>query len=112
MNAIAPIMTEPGGAAWRQTIFWPFAQMSRYGQAACCARKSIYQAIRPVTSIRAAPTICFPVDAPYLKLAAVRREDGGLNIFAPEPPVLRGTDAAHCPVAGFGGISIKGAEEL
>lgn len=25
VNAIAPIMTEPGGPAWRQTIFYPFA---------------------------------------------------------------------------------------
>ena len=24
VNVIAPIMTEPGGAAWRQTIYWPF----------------------------------------------------------------------------------------
>ena len=30
VNVIAPIMTEPGGAAWRQTIFHPFAQASRY----------------------------------------------------------------------------------
>jgi alpha-N-arabinofuranosidase len=30
VNAIAPIMTEPGGAAWRQTIFHPFALTSRY----------------------------------------------------------------------------------
>ena len=28
VNAIAPIMTAPGGAAWRQTTFYPFAQMS------------------------------------------------------------------------------------
>jgi len=26
---IAPIMTEPGGPAWRQTTFFPFAIMSR-----------------------------------------------------------------------------------
>ncbi|GHJ47669.1 alpha-N-arabinofuranosidase [Catellatospora sp. TT07R-123] len=30
VNVIAPIMTEPGGAAWRQTTFHPFAQASRY----------------------------------------------------------------------------------
>ena len=29
-NVIAPIMTEPGGAAWRQTIFHPFAQAARW----------------------------------------------------------------------------------
>jgi alpha-N-arabinofuranosidase len=28
VNVIAPIMTETGGAAWRQTIFHPFAQAS------------------------------------------------------------------------------------
>ncbi|HEX8301342.1 alpha-N-arabinofuranosidase [Sphingomonas sp.] len=32
VNAIAPIMTETGGPAWRQTIFHPFAQASRYGR--------------------------------------------------------------------------------
>jgi alpha-L-arabinofuranosidase len=29
VNVIAPIMTEPGGAAWRQTTFFPFALTSR-----------------------------------------------------------------------------------
>jgi alpha-N-arabinofuranosidase len=32
VNALAPIMTEPGGPAWRQTIFFPFLHASRYGQ--------------------------------------------------------------------------------
>jgi len=32
VNVIAPIMTEPGGPAWRQTIFWPFALASRFGR--------------------------------------------------------------------------------
>ncbi len=29
VNVIAPILTEPGGRAWRQTIFHPFAQAAR-----------------------------------------------------------------------------------
>jgi alpha-N-arabinofuranosidase len=29
VNVIAPIMTEPGGPAWRQTIFYPFAIAAR-----------------------------------------------------------------------------------
>ena len=29
VNVIAPIMTESGGRAWKQTTFHPFAQMSR-----------------------------------------------------------------------------------
>ena len=32
VNVIAPIRTEPGGPAWRQTIFHPFALTSRYGR--------------------------------------------------------------------------------
>ncbi|PRX10689.1 UNVERIFIED_ORG: alpha-N-arabinofuranosidase [Martelella mediterranea] len=32
VNVIAPIMTEPGGAAWRQTIFYPFYFASRFGR--------------------------------------------------------------------------------
>jgi alpha-N-arabinofuranosidase len=29
VNVIAPIMTEPGGPAWRQTTFFPFAETAR-----------------------------------------------------------------------------------
>ena len=32
VNVIAPIMTEPNGPAWKQTIFHPFALTSRYAQ--------------------------------------------------------------------------------
>jgi alpha-N-arabinofuranosidase len=32
VNVIAPIMTEPGGPAWRQTTFFPFALTSRLAQ--------------------------------------------------------------------------------
>jgi alpha-N-arabinofuranosidase len=30
VNVIGPIRTEPGGRAWRQTIFYPFALTARY----------------------------------------------------------------------------------
>jgi len=32
VNVIAPIMTENGGSAWRQTIFYPFLQASLFGR--------------------------------------------------------------------------------
>jgi alpha-N-arabinofuranosidase len=32
VNVIAPIMTANNGPSWRQTIFYPFAQASRYGR--------------------------------------------------------------------------------
>jgi alpha-L-arabinofuranosidase len=31
VNVIGAIMTEPGGPAWRQTIFYPFSQASQFG---------------------------------------------------------------------------------
>ena len=34
VNVIAPIMTEPGGEAWRQTTFFPFSVTSRLAQGA------------------------------------------------------------------------------
>jgi alpha-N-arabinofuranosidase len=34
VNVIAPIMTVNGGAAWAQTIFWPFMHASNYGRGA------------------------------------------------------------------------------
>ncbi|NUP51155.1 MAG: alpha-L-arabinofuranosidase [Catenulispora sp.] len=39
VNVIAPIMTEPGGAAWRQTTFYPFSITSRL---------AVGEVIRPV----------------------------------------------------------------
>ena len=39
VNVIAPIMTEPGGDAWRQTTFYPFAQAS------ACARGEVLQTL-------------------------------------------------------------------
>ena len=32
VNVIAPIMTENGGKAWAQTIFYPFMHTSNYGR--------------------------------------------------------------------------------
>ncbi len=34
VNVIAPIMTEPGGEAWRQTTFFPIALLSQHAQGA------------------------------------------------------------------------------
>lgn len=72
VNVIAPIMTEPGGPAWRQTTFHPFAQASAYGRG-------------QVLDVR--------VDSPtygtrkygetdLLHATAVRAEDGSVTVFA------------------------------
>lgn len=84
VNVIAPIMTETGGAAWRQTIFWPFAQMSRLGRGKVLRTRvesDTYAA--SYYDPRGAQELHFPLPkTPYIKLAAVADEtDGGLTLF-------------------------------
>jgi alpha-N-arabinofuranosidase len=85
VNVIAPIMTEPGGPAWRQTTFFPFAQASRYGR----GRVLQVHADSPAYSTAVHGT------APILHATAVLDdESGALTIFAvnrsqSEPLALR-----------------------
>ncbi|MET9438476.1 alpha-N-arabinofuranosidase [Streptomyces sp. NPDC006551] len=73
VNVIAPIMTEPGGPAWRQTTFHPFAQAARHGRG-------------EVLDVRVdAPT--YPTaaygDVPLLHATAVRDPGtGAVTVFA------------------------------
>src|SRR5262245_38288699 len=83
VNAIAPIMTETGGGAWRQTIFFPFAHMSRLGRG-----KVLRTNVESETydssywDPRGPDELTFPVpNAPYLKTAAVAGEAGSLSLF-------------------------------
>ena len=73
VNVIGPILTEPGGPAWRQTIFWPFSQASR------CARG------RVLRSVIHSPTYAARMfsDVPYL-CACVLHDDstGQTAVFA------------------------------
>ena len=84
VNVIAPIMTETGGAAWRQTIFYPFAQISRYGRGDvlrtlidCETYATTYNDPRGDTD----SFVPLP-EVQYLKLAAVRTQESGLSLFA------------------------------
>ncbi|MGV8908938.1 MAG: alpha-N-arabinofuranosidase [Propionicimonas sp.] len=47
VNVIAPIMTEPGGPAWRQTTFFPFATTSRL---------AVGEVLRPRVEVGSQPT--------------------------------------------------------
>ncbi|MFF3161416.1 arabinosylfuranosidase ArfA [Streptomyces sp. NPDC003273] len=72
VNVIAPIMTEPGGPAWRQTTFFPFAQASRYGRG-------------EVLDVRVdSPTYRTRKygEADLLHATAVRAADGTVTVFA------------------------------
>ena len=84
VNVIAPIMTETGGPAWRQTIFHPFAQMSRLGRGRVL-RAQIDSPTYAATYFdpRDEQGLKFPLGSvPYLKLAAVADDTGGVTLFA------------------------------
>lgn len=73
VNVIAPIMTENGGKAWRQTIFYPFMHASRYGRGA---------ALLPVISSPKYDTREFS-DVPAIDAVAVHNEEErALTLFA------------------------------
>ncbi len=77
VNAIAPILTAPGGPAWRQTIFWPFSDFSNLGR----GRVLKAHVESPTYATRYYdPThtedLYDTLDAvPYLKLSAVHDDD-------------------------------------
>ena len=53
VNVIAPIMTETGGPAWRQTIFHPVrADEPARARARCCARRRVADLRRRATTTR------------------------------------------------------------
>ncbi|MGW7078159.1 arabinosylfuranosidase ArfA [Streptomyces sp. NPDC054866] len=72
VNVIAPILTEPGGPAWRQTTFFPFAQASRHG------RGQVLD-VRVDSPEHATPKFG---DVPLLHATAVRADDGTVTVFA------------------------------
>ena len=81
VNVIAPIMTENGGAAWRQTIFYPLMHASVYGRG---------NALQPVVDTPVYDCQDFE-GVPVLETIAVEDEENdALTIFA----VNRDTDSA------------------
>ena len=71
VNVIAPIMTENGGRAWAQTIYYPFLHAARFGRGT---------SLRPLVETPAYDCADFK-NVPYLDTAAVLQEDGGLTVF-------------------------------
>ncbi len=114
VNAIAPILTETGGPAWRQTIFFPFADFSNLGRGAVLRAhvdSPTYSA--NYYDPRGNQDLWFPLPkVPYLKFSAVHGEDeGSLTLFA-----LNRHLSEEMPVAisasGFSGLSVERATSL
>ena len=85
VNAIAPILTETGGPAWRQTIFYPFAQTEplRARHGAAHGGRSPPPIASRYMDPRGKVEHWFDIPAaPYIKLAAVHDEQAnGLSLF-------------------------------
>ena len=96
VNVIAPIMTENGGSAWAQTIFYPFLHASAYGRG---------------TALRAlVQSPCYDCadyhGVPYLDAAAVQGNDGTVTVFCvnrhPEEAF-----ALQLEAHAFGGLKLQ-----
>jgi alpha-N-arabinofuranosidase len=96
VNVIAPIMTEKGGGAWRQTIFYPFMDASRYGRGTvlhCPVGVDKYDSLE----------YC---GVPYLEAVGVHNhEKNEISIFS----VNRNLESAinlEAEIAGFGDLKL------
>ena len=81
VNVLAPIMTEPGGRAWRQTTFHPFALTSRYASG---------QVLRGTIDVPTYPTSRFG-DVPLVDAVATHDEERAELVVL---VVNRSTDAS------------------
>lgn len=91
VNVIAPIMTETGGAAWRQTIFYPFMHASVFGRGVV---------LQPVVKSDKYDSKDF-TDVPYLdSIAVLNEEKDELTVFAVNRNLEGGLDF-DCHLRGF-----------
>ncbi len=91
VNVIAPIMTENGGPAWRQTIFYPFMHASVFGRGVV---------LNPIVKSDRYDSKDF-TDIPYLdSIAVLNEETEDLTIFAVNRN-LKGGLEMECSIRGF-----------
>jgi alpha-L-arabinofuranosidase len=95
VNVIAPIMTEPGGPAWRQTIYYPFHYASLWGRGTALRLS--------VSGPQHDTAVADKVD--YLDIAGVRGEDGSVTLFAVNRHLTE-TAETTVDLRGFGALRI------
>jgi alpha-N-arabinofuranosidase len=95
VNVIAPIMTENGGRAWAQTIFYPFMHASLYGRGKalrCVVECESYGADKKLI--------------PYVESVAAFDEDlGELTVFAVNRSLDKDIELS-LELAGFGELEL------
>jgi alpha-L-arabinofuranosidase len=114
VNAIAPIMTETGGPAWRQTIFFPFADFSNLGRGQVL-RASVDCPTYAANYFDPRGTVdaYYPLAAvPYLKLSAVHDETAGtLTLFLLNRHLTESM-TLELSARGFAGLEVAQAHQL
>ncbi|MBP1913432.1 alpha-N-arabinofuranosidase [Lederbergia galactosidilytica] len=96
VNVIAPIMTENGGSAWKQTIFYPYMHASKYGRGTV---------LNPIVSSPKYDSKDF-TDVPVLDTTAVyNEEEEELTIFAVNRD-LEDRLQLDCDIRNFAGYKI------
>jgi alpha-N-arabinofuranosidase len=96
VNVIAPIMTEKGGGAWRQTIFYPFRDVSHYGRGTvlrCPVTVDKYDSLE----------YC---DVPYLEAVGVHnKKKNEISIFAVNRNLNEPINL-EAEISGFGDLNL------
>lgn len=96
VNVIAPIMTENGGRAWKQTIYYPYLHASRYGRGV---------SLQPVVDSPKYDSKDF-TDVPYLDSAVVYNEENEeLTVFMVNRHLSEPLEL-ECDVRSFAGYSV------
>ncbi len=96
VNVIAPIMTVPGGKAWKQTIFEPFFHASQYANGTVLQTASVCEKYD-------SKNYC---DVPYLESTAVWNEPAGeITVFAVNRSLNEPMELA-CRFDGFGSCRV------
>ena len=99
VNVIAPIRTEPGGPAWRQTIFHPFALTARLARGDGAAGRA--RARRPYDTARYGAV-------PVVDAVATHDEDtGDVTVFAVNRDLTEPVDLA-VPLTAFPQLDVLG----
>jgi alpha-N-arabinofuranosidase len=97
INVIAPIMTQNGGPAWCQTIFWPFLHASHFGRG-----KALQITVESPTYDTAEIN-----NVPYLETTATYDENAGtVTVFAVNRHLTERIEL-NAILGGFDGYSIE-----
>ena len=102
VNVIAPIMTENGGKAWAQTIFYPFMYASAYGNG---------KALRPIAESESYSTAANPA-VPYLAASVIHNPEANEVIVYAVNRSLTEEMELSVELENFEGFRLAGHIEL